>query len=201
MELPPIPPEERTPLVESLLALIYHLQDRVQQLEGTVQQLRDEIAVLKGQKPRPQIAPSRLESPAPQPRPEGSQRPGSAKRPKNAQLVITEVIRLPVVDAPAGSVSKGYEEYVVQELEIQAKATRYLRERVRTPDGRSVLAALPEDVVSGSHFGPQLISYILQQYHHNHVTQPSATPDATAFAPSSATNGLLLSRAPTARAG
>jgi hypothetical protein len=177
MELPPIPPEERTPLVESLLALIYHLQDRVQQLEGTVQQLRDEIAVLKGQKPRPQIAPSRLESPAPQPRPEGSQRPGSAKRPKNAQLVITEVIRLPVVDAPAGSVSKGYEEYVVQELEIQAKATRYLRERVRTPDGRSVLAALPENVVSGSHFGPQLISYILQQYHHNHVTQPLLLED------------------------
>jgi hypothetical protein len=177
MELPPIPPEERTPLVESLLAIIYHLQDRVQQLEGTVQQLRDEIAVLKGQKPRPQIAPSRLESPAPQPRPEGSQRPGSAKRPKKAQLVITEVIRLPVVDAPAGSVSKGYEEYVVQELAIQAKATRYLRERLRTPDGRSVLAALPQDVVSGSHFGPQLITYILQQYHHNHVTQPLLLED------------------------
>jgi hypothetical protein len=177
MELPPIPPEERTPLVESLLAIIYHLQDRVQQLEGTVQQLRDEIAVLKGQKPRPPIAPSRLESPAPQPRREGSQRPGSAKRPKKAQLVITEVIRLPVVDAPAGSVSKGYEEYVVQELAIQAKATRYLRERVRTPDGRSVLAALPQDVVSGSHFGPQLITYILQQYHHNHVTQPLLLED------------------------
>src|SRR5260370_19611510 len=177
LELPPIPPEERTPLVESLLAIIHLLQDRVQQLEETVRQLRDEIAVLKGQKPRPPIAPSRLESPAPQPRPEGSQRPGSAKRPKNAQLVITEVIRLPVVDAPAGSVSKGYEEYVVQELEIQAKATRYLRERVRTPDGRSVLAALPENVVSGSHFGPQLISYILQQYHHNHVTQPLLLED------------------------
>src|SRR5260221_3421722 len=177
IELPRIPREERTPLVESLLALIYHWQDRVKELEGTGQQLRAEIAVLKGQRPRPPIAPSRLESPAPQPRPEGSQRPGSAKRPKNAQLVITEVIRLPVVDAPAGSVSKGYEEYVVQELAIQAKATRYLRERVRTPDGRSVLAALPEDVVSGSHFGPQLISYILQQYHHNHVTQPLLLED------------------------
>jgi len=177
MELPPIPPEERTPLVESLLAIIYLLQDRVQQLEETVQQLRDEIAVLKGQKPRPEIAPSRLESPAPQPRPEGSQRPGSQKRPKNAQLVITEEIRLSVVDAPAGSVSKGFEEYVVQELVIHAKATRYLRERVRTPDGDSVLAPLPEDVIPGSHFGPKLIAYILQQYHHNHVTQPLLLED------------------------
>lgn len=172
MELPPIPPGERTPLVESLLAIIHLLQDRVQQLEETVQQLRDEIAVLKGQKPRPQFAASRLESPVPQPRPEGSQRPGSAKRPKNAQLVITEDIRLPFVNPPAGSVSKGFEEYVVQELEIRAKATRYLRERVQTPDGHSVLAPWPADVLPGSHFGPKLITYILHQYHHNHVTQP-----------------------------
>jgi hypothetical protein len=133
--------------------------------------------VLKGQKPRPQIAPSRLESPLPQPRSEGSQRPGSQKRPKNAQLVITEEIRLLVVDAPAGSISKGFEEYVVQELVIQARATRYLRERVRTPDGHSVLAPLPEDVVPGSHFGSKLIAYILQQYHHNHVTQPLLLED------------------------
>jgi hypothetical protein len=172
MELPPIPPEERTPLVESLLTIIRHLQDRVQRLEETVQQLRDEIAVLKGQKPRPQIAPSRLETPAPQPRAEGGKRPGSEKRPKNAQLVITDEMRLSVVNAPAGSVSKGFEEYVVQELEIRAKATRYLRERVLTPDGHSVLARLPDDVLPGSHFGPKLIAYILHQYHHNHVTQP-----------------------------
>src|SRR5713226_698606 len=169
LELPEIRPEERTALVECLLGLIQQLFDRVQQLEETNRQLRDEIAVLKGQKPRPQIAPSRLESPAPQPRPEGGQRPGSQKRPKNAQLVITEEIRLSVVDAPTGSVSKGFEEYVVQELEIRARATRYLRERLRTPDGRSVLAPLPEDVIPGRHFGPKLIAYILQQYHHNHV--------------------------------
>ena len=172
MELPEIPPDERTPLVESLLAIIYHLQDRVGQLEGTVQELRDEIAVLKGQKPRPQIAPSCLESPAPQPRAEGGRRPGSAKRPKNAQLIITEEIRLSVVNAPAGSVSKGFEEYLVQELVVEAKATRYLRERVLTPEGHSVLAPLPAEVVPGSHFGPKLIAYILHQYHHNHVTQP-----------------------------
>ena len=45
-------------MVEALLAVICAQQDRIQQLEETVQQLRDEIAVLKGQKPRPQIAPS-----------------------------------------------------------------------------------------------------------------------------------------------
>ena len=48
MELPEIRPEERTPLVEALLGMIRELLDRVSQLEETNQQLRDEIAKLKG---------------------------------------------------------------------------------------------------------------------------------------------------------
>jgi len=64
-------------VVESLLAIIRMQQDRIQQLEETVQQLRDEIAILKGQKPRPQIAPSRLEARSEQARPPGGKRPGS----------------------------------------------------------------------------------------------------------------------------
>ena len=58
IELPEIRPAERTPLVEALLAIIQVLLDRNQQLEETILQLRDEIALLKGQKPRPQIQPS-----------------------------------------------------------------------------------------------------------------------------------------------
>ena len=55
---------------------------------------------------------------------------------------------------------------------IRPEVTRYLRERIVTPDGQSLLAPLPADVLPGQHFGPMLISYILYQYHHNHVTQP-----------------------------
>src|SRR5271167_2005441 len=99
--LPDIPVEQRTPLVEALLAVIRAQQDRIGELEETVQHLRDEIALLKGQKPRPQIAPSRLEQPPPRPAPaEGQKRPGSAKRPKNAQLTITQEIPIPFPDPP-----------------------------------------------------------------------------------------------------
>jgi hypothetical protein len=173
LPLPDIPAEQRTPLVEALLAVIRAQQDRIRELEETVQQLRAEIAVLKGQKPRPQIAPSRLEQPAARPPlAEGQKRPGSQKRPKNAQLTITQEIRVPFPDPPAGSVSKGYEAYTVQELVIRAEATRYLRERIVTADGQTLLAPLPADVLPGQHFGPNLISHILHQYHNNHVTQP-----------------------------
>lgn len=170
--LPDIPAEQRTPLVEALLAVIRAQQDRIGELEDTVNRLRDEIALLKGQKPRPQIAPSRLEQPLRPPPAEGNKRPGSEKRPKNAQLAITQELRLGFPNPPSGSVSKGYEEYVVQELVMHAEATRYLRERIVTPDGESLLAPLPTDVLPGKHFGPNLIAYILHQYHHNHVTQP-----------------------------
>jgi len=145
--LPDIPAEQRTPLVEALLAVIAAQQERIRELEETVQRFRDEIAILKGQKPRPQIAPSRLEQPAPRPPlAEGQKRPGSQKRPKNAQLTITQEIRIPFPDPPAGSVSKGYEEYFVQELVMRTEITRYLRERIVTPDGQSLLAPLPADV-------------------------------------------------------
>ena len=171
--LPDIPAEQRTPLVEALLAMICAYQDRMRGLEETVQKLRDEIAILKGQKPKPKIAPSQLEQPARRPLlGEGQKRPGSQKRPKNAELTNVQESRIPYPDPPAGSVSKGYEPYTVQELVIRAQTIRYLRERIVTADGQSLLAPLPADVLPGQHYGPNLIGYILHQHHNNHVTQP-----------------------------
>ncbi len=112
LELPDIPAEERTPLVESLLALLRVQQDRIQQPEATVQQLRDESALLLGQKPRPDSRPSVLEAPRPKPAaPEGSKRPGSAKRPKTAELHIHRDVPLHPEGLPAGATFRGYEPY------------------------------------------------------------------------------------------
>jgi hypothetical protein len=55
---------------------------------------------------------------------------------------------------------------------LQGRATRYLRERLVTADGQTLLAPLPNEVLPGSHFGPHLIGYILYQYHQCNVTQP-----------------------------
>jgi Transposase IS66 family len=164
--LPEIAPEERTPLVLALL-------DIIQQQREAIQQLRDEIARLKGQKPKPQIQPSRLEqAPRQPPAAEGEQRPGSQKRAKNAELTIHREVPVAVPNPPVGSVSLGSEPYVVQELVIKPENTRYWRERIRTPQGETLLAPLPAGVLPGLHFGATLICYVRHQYHHNHVTQP-----------------------------
>jgi len=73
-KVPSVPEEQRTDAVVELLEII-----RVQQ--ETIQHLRDEIARLKGQKPKPDIKPSKLEQGRTK---EGDanakKRPGSAKR-------------------------------------------------------------------------------------------------------------------------
>ncbi len=98
--LPEIPEAERTSLVESLLARIEQLLEEQRRQAELIGQLRDEIAVLKGEKARPKFKPSGMEQ---QTEPETSEgdadgdtgagdgtgggshkRPGSAKRSKTA---------------------------------------------------------------------------------------------------------------------
>jgi hypothetical protein len=171
LDLPPIPEAERTPLVETLLGIIDLLHQRVQTLEETVQQLRDEIAVLKAQSPRPKIAPSQLTKPAPLPTAPDQKRPGSDKRAKNAAFLTPIEVRIPFPDRPPGAVSNGYEAYFVQELVLEAKVTRYLRERILLPDGSTRLAPLPDDVLPGLHYGPGLLAFVLFQHNQCNVTQ------------------------------
>jgi hypothetical protein len=163
--LPEIPEAECTPLVRLLLDIIHSQQERIQRLE-------DEIARLKGLKTRPQIAPSTLETPLRPPPVLDAKRPGSAKRPKTAQLIVTEEVILELPEVPPGAIFKGYEDFVVQDLVLRPRVTRYRRQRWLTPDGQGLVAPLPADVRPGCHFGPDLICFILHQYHHQHVTQP-----------------------------
>jgi hypothetical protein len=58
---PPISDQEKSPLVEQLLELIEQQNFFIQQLTEQIQLLKDENARLKNQPPRPDIKPSSLE--------------------------------------------------------------------------------------------------------------------------------------------
>ena len=60
-QLPPIPSAERTPLIEALLLIIEQQAHTIQRLEEDVQHLRDEVAILKGEKKRPIFKASKLD--------------------------------------------------------------------------------------------------------------------------------------------
>jgi hypothetical protein len=173
--LPPIPPEEMTPMVKLLLAFIEAQQNTITQLTERVNQLEAEVARLKKLPAKPTIRPSVLErdnddeDPPPGGAGSGQQRPGSKKRKK--RLPIHRTVMMAPPDLPAGSRLLGYQDYLVQDLLIQPCNTRYRLARYRTPLGEQLTAQLPASL-QGTHFGPTLRSFILYQYHHQRVTQP-----------------------------
>jgi Transposase IS66 family len=137
-------------------------------LKQALAELRAEIAKLKGVKGRPAIKPSGMEQ-GTEPKPADQGRKGNGKGGKIERLAI-HAERIIKADVPPGSRFKGYEDYVVQDLVLRPHVVRIRRERWLTPDGQTVTAPMPAEVVG--HFGPELRRFILFQYHQGQVTVP-----------------------------
>lgn len=164
--IPDITEEERTPVVTQLLEIMRYQAE-------LIQSLRDEIAVLKGNKPRPNIKPGKMEKGTKGNKDKEAsegKRPGSTKRSKKEQLKVHKTIPLPAENIPEGSRFKGYRDVIVQGIIIQSHNIRYRIERWETPEGSYVEGKLPSTVQG--HFDSTLISYIFYQYYQCHVTQP-----------------------------
>jgi hypothetical protein len=173
--LPEIPELERTPLVDALVALVESLFETARRQEEEIGKLKDEISVLKGEKARPVFKPSKLdektEAAGEESVGDGPQkRPGSNKRSKTQELVIHEERKIPPKDLPEGSRFKGYKDYVVQDIVVEARNIRYLLECWLTPEGKLVCGELPETVKG--HYGEGLRALVLYLHHHGRVTQP-----------------------------
>ncbi len=162
-ELSELPEDQVTPLVLTLLEICHHQREQIQLL-------RDEVARLKGEKPKPKIRPSTLEKP-PEGENKGERPKKRSKRHKTRELTIHETACVAPKKVPEGSRFKGYEDFVVQDIRIELHNTRYRLERWETPSGERLVGELPPGL-GGGHYGPTLVSYILHQYHHAHVTQP-----------------------------
>ena len=164
MVVPPdidgLPPAELKQLVLKLL-------EENAELRRVITELRDEVARLKGLKGRPPIKPSGMEN-ATSPKPEGKR----ARRCGRGKIVPRVSVEEQILKAevPGGSRFKGYEDFVVQDLELRVRVIRYRRERWGTPDGRTVVAPLPPGV--RGHVGPELRRFVLAQYHQGQVTVP-----------------------------
>lgn len=169
-----IPRSEHSQTLKRVLEVCQNQQERLVLLEETVAQLKDEIAILKGAKPRPQITPSTLTKDTPEGegasrgQPRRAQRGDDSKQPKELEIHETQILQPEPI--PAGAVFKGYEDYLVQGLRITLHNTNYRRGRYQTPTGETLLGELPV-AVRGSHFDPELRSYILLQYYQQHVSQ------------------------------
>jgi hypothetical protein len=150
-----------------LEALLVELFCKVAGLEKIVSEQREEIARLKGLKGRPTIKPSGMDDATEPPKPAKKEKRRFRGKVRPRVSIENQVVKIAV---PEGSRFKGYEPFLVQDLVISATATCYQRERWVTPDGRTILAPLPEGI--DGHFGPELRRFVLMQYHQGQSTLP-----------------------------
>jgi hypothetical protein len=150
-----------------LEALLVELFGEVAALKHMNSELREEVARLKDLKGRPKIGPSGMDKGTgpPKPNPLATRRGRGKVTPRVS--IEERVVSAPV---PPGSRFKGYEPFLVQDLVISVRATCYQRERWVTPDGRTILAPLPEGIEG--HFGPEVRRFVLMQYHQGQSTLP-----------------------------
>ena len=107
------------------LNAIAHLQEENQRL-------KDEIATLKGQKPRPKIPPSALEGAKSKDKQEDKNKLSRGKHPrrkKTAHLEIHARNRIKPESIPVGAVFKGCQKFTVQDIILRPYNTIYELER------------------------------------------------------------------------
>lgn len=143
-------------------------------LKAEHQAVKDELARLKKLPPRPPQKPSGMDKATDG----GVSGDGDAKNAKGEKsnrrrgsqldkltIGATVVVR---TKAPAGSRHKGYEEIVVQDLNLSPQVTLYRRERWETPEGETIIAELDAGIVGG--YGPNLHRLILALHFSGQVT-------------------------------
>jgi uncharacterized coiled-coil protein SlyX len=169
---------ELTAIIAGQKALIGELQAVIAAQKTEIGGLKDEIALLKGLKPRPTFPPSRMEDGTDEVRKPNAKRSSKGtKRPRNggeksrrtSDLVINEDKVLKPEAVPVGSRFKGRKRFVVQDLIVQPHVTRYHRERYVTPDGQTLVAPLPSGIVG--HYGPSLVAFVLYQHYEQKVPE------------------------------
>ena len=128
-----------TPLVIQLLEIN-------QLLIEEVQNLKDEIARLKGQKPRPKIKPSNITKEENNKQERSKTDSGGARRSKTKDIRIHQDIPIRPDNIPTGSKFIDYRDYIVQEIKLFSWNIRYRRERWQTPSGQYITGELPRDI-------------------------------------------------------
>jgi len=156
--------------LEDLKKLVVQLMVEVTGLREENQQLRAENARLKALPKKPKLAPGGMDK-ASEPDKRARTREARRRRRKRQSGRRTPPVtveRTLVIEVPAGSRRRGFENYTVQDLILAPQVIRFRRERWVTPEGQEITAPLPPEV--SGHFGPGIVRYVLMQHVQGQVT-------------------------------
>ena len=94
---------------------------------------------------------------------------GKKRKKKKTVLEIHTKLEIQPENIPDGAKFKGYCHYTVQDILLKPHNIQYKLARWELPDGTYVTGQLPKDI--HGHYGPELVTYILHQYHACRVTE------------------------------
>ncbi|MEA3421123.1 MAG: transposase [Acidobacteriota bacterium] len=166
-------PEQVRELIRSLISIIEMQAQVIKDLREENQQLKDEIAYLKGEKGKPKIKPNVPEKP-PKPDSRVADKPKKwTKKAKNPRIKIDRVERLYVdkTTLPPDAVRNGFRTVIKQDIKIETNNVEYQLEQYYSPSSHKVYEAdLPEDVQK-TEFGSTLKAFVIGLHYVGRVPQ------------------------------
>ena len=94
---------------------------------------------------------------------------GKLRKKKKTILHIHEIQMIHPENIPEDAKFKGFSRYTIQDIVFEPRNIQYQLARWELSDGSYITGELPKDV--HGHYGPELITYILYQYHACRVTE------------------------------
>jgi len=168
--------QELLDIIKSQNKTIDNLTETLNEANQKITALEKEILELKKETTKPEIKPSKLnkdnnddDGDKDNEKNKRKSRKGIPKKKKNIKIHQEKEIKLEKI--PQNAKFIGYKEVIVQDIEIKLKNTKYKLAKYETSDGKIITASLPQNLKNGT-FGPELRTFILQEYHIKHVTQP-----------------------------
>jgi hypothetical protein len=159
-------------VVITLMNLVETLSAKVVEQAEEIQRLRDENNRLKGEQSKPTFAPKK---PTPLLSSEQERHVSKAHRKANKHAQITidrvEVLKVQKERLPADAQFKGYEEVIVQDIEVRSHNIRFRKEKYSSPSQKKTyLADLPTGYKG--QFGPGVRAWVLSLYYASGMSEP-----------------------------
>lgn len=155
-----------------MMNLVESLSAKVQEQAEEIQRQRDEINRLKGEQGKPKIKANKPVSSLSSEKERRESKPRH-KESKQARIRIdrVEVVKVDHTRLPQDAKFKGYEEVVVQDMEIRLQNIKFRKEKYYSPSNRQTYQA---DLPAGyeGQFGPGVKAWVLALYYESGMSEP-----------------------------
>jgi Transposase IS66 family len=152
--------------------LVERLSGKLSERDAVIQQLRDEINRIKGEQGKPKIKANKPTTDLSSEKERRESKPRNERSKQDTIKIDREVVvKVDPEHLPADSQFKGYEEVVVQDIDLRTANVKFRKEKDYSPStGRTYQAELPE----GYHgqFGPGVRALVLALYYESGMSEP-----------------------------